>query len=83
MEDEAEMIEDGLIRHRPKRRLILSTQLMQQLFRPPPLAVLSADAISSHETAAYLVARLALGDACSVVPCSGSDSLVPLDNANL
>lgn len=83
VEDEAEMIEDGPIRHRPKRRLILSTQLMQQLFRPPPLAVLSADAISSHETAAYLVARLALGEACSVVPCSGSDSLVPLDNANL
>ncbi|KAI8528836.1 hypothetical protein RHMOL_Rhmol12G0178400 [Rhododendron molle] len=81
--DEAETIDDRLHKLRPKRRLILSTQLMQQLFCPPPLAVLSADASSSYETVAYLVARLALRDACSVIPCSGSDSFVPVDSGNL
>ncbi|KAF7123679.1 hypothetical protein RHSIM_Rhsim12G0151500 [Rhododendron simsii] len=81
--DEAETIDDRLHKLRPKKRLILSTQLMQQLFCPPPLAVLSADASSSYETVAYLVARLALRDACSVIPCSGSDSFVPVDSGNL
>ncbi|CAL5362364.1 unnamed protein product [Camellia sinensis] len=83
VEDEAEMIEDGppVLRH--KRRLILTTQLMQQLFHPPPAAVLSADASSNYETVAYLVARLALGDACSPIPCSGNNSSVPLDSSNL
>lgn len=83
MGDEAETIDDRLCKLRPKRRLILSTQLMQQLFCPPPLAVFSADASSSYETVAYLVARLALRDACSVIPCSGSDSFVPVDSGNL
>ncbi|GFY85368.1 hypothetical protein Acr_04g0001060 [Actinidia rufa] len=65
------MIEDRQPVLRPKRRLILATQSMQQLFRPPPLVVLSAESSSSCETAAYLVARLALGDACSSIPFSG------------
>ncbi|KAK9278620.1 hypothetical protein L1049_028193 [Liquidambar formosana] len=83
VEDEAEMIEDGPPMHRPSRRLILTTQLMQQLLRPPPALVLSADATSNYETVAYFAARLALGDACSLVSCSGSDSSAPLDSGNL
>ena len=77
------MIEDRQPMLRPKRRLILTTLSMQQLFRPPPPVVLSADSSSSCETAAYLVARLALGDACSSIPCSGSNSCVPPDSSNL
>ena len=68
---------------RHKRRLILTTQLMQQLFRPPPRAVLSTDASSNNETVAYLVSKLALGDACNVLPGSGSDFSVPFDSTNL
>ena len=83
MEDEAEVVEDGLLMHRLKRRLILTTQLMQQLLRPPPAAFLSADASSHYESVAYFAARLALGDACSAVFCSGSDTLKPLDSKNL
>ncbi|THG09141.1 hypothetical protein TEA_006380 [Camellia sinensis var. sinensis] len=83
VEDEAEVIEDGLLMLRPKRRLILTTQLMQQLFHPPSAAVLSADASSNCEALDYLVARHTLGDACSLIPCSGSDLCVPLDDTNL
>ncbi|KAL6995094.1 hypothetical protein U1Q18_005230 [Sarracenia purpurea var. burkii] len=78
---EAEMFEDGRLVLRPRRRLILTTQLMQQLFRPPLAAVLSADASSNYETVAYLVTRLALGDACSLIPCSGSDYCMLLDHS--
>ncbi|GFZ17023.1 dentin sialophosphoprotein-like protein [Actinidia rufa] len=81
--DDDEMIEDRQPVLRPKRRLILTTQSMQQLFRPPRPVVISADSSSSCETAAYLVARLALGDACSSIPCSGSNSCVPPDSSNL
>ncbi|XP_057465477.1 uncharacterized protein LOC130755144 [Actinidia eriantha] len=83
LEDEAEVIENGAPMRRHKRRLILTTQLMQQLFRPPPLAVLSTDASSNNETVAYLVSKLALRDACSVFPGSGRDSSVPFDSTNL
>ena len=83
MEDEAEVVEDGLQMLRLKRRLILTKQLMQQLLRPPPAAFLSADASSHYESVAYFVARSALGDACSATFCSGGDTLVPLDGRNL
>uniref|UniRef100_A0A5B7A2T5 Uncharacterized protein n=1 Tax=Davidia involucrata TaxID=16924 RepID=A0A5B7A2T5_DAVIN len=83
IEDEAEMIEDRPPMLKPKRRIILTTQLMQQLLRPPPAAVLSADASSNYESVAYLVARLALGDACSLISCLGSNSHGPLDSTNL
>ncbi|KAJ6875208.1 hypothetical protein NC652_034821 [Populus alba x Populus x berolinensis] len=63
VEDEVEMVEDGLPILRSKRRLILTTQLMQMLLRPPMASILSADAVLHHENAAYFVARSTLGDA--------------------
>ncbi|KAA8541020.1 hypothetical protein F0562_024842 [Nyssa sinensis] len=83
VEDEAEMVEDGPPMLKPKRRLILTTQLMQQLFCPPPAGVLSADASVNHETLAYFVARLALRDACSLISCLGSNSHGHLNNVNI
>lgn len=74
MEDEAEMFEDAQPSLRSKRRLILTTQLMQQLFHAPPAAMLSVDASSQYESAACFVARLALGDACCQISCSGDDA---------
>ncbi|GER53096.1 dentin sialophospho protein [Striga asiatica] len=68
--DDAELNEDGSPLLRSKRRLILTTQLMQQLFRPPPASILSADSSSAHESVTYGASRVALGDACSVVSCS-------------
>ncbi|XAR65525.1 hypothetical protein NMG60_11009674 [Bertholletia excelsa] len=83
MEDEAEMTEDVPPRLRSKRRLVFTTQLMQQLFRPPPATVLSSDASSNYDTVAHVVARLAVVDACSVIPCSGSSSFEPQGSTNL
>ncbi|XP_068653794.1 uncharacterized protein [Aristolochia californica] len=50
LEDEAEMFEDGLYIPRPRRGLILNPQLVQQLLRALPAAILSADATSEYET---------------------------------
>ncbi|KAJ1421832.1 hypothetical protein SESBI_13470 [Sesbania bispinosa] len=74
VEDDAELVEDLPIM-KSKRRLILTTQLMQQLLNPPPAAVLSADLKLHHDSVVYSVARLVLGDACSSVSWSGSDTI--------
>ncbi|KAM1340448.1 hypothetical protein TB2_039139 [Malus domestica] len=85
VEDETEITEDGPPILRSKRRMVLTTQLMQQLLRPPSAAVLSADASSCYGSVAYFASRLSLGDACSAISCSGSDAQtpLPLDNINL
>ncbi|CDP02310.1 unnamed protein product [Coffea canephora] len=63
--DEAEMVEYVFPISRAKKRLLSTTQLTQKIFRPAPI-VLSPDAFSNAETMIYFVARLALGDACSM-----------------
>ncbi|KAF1867548.1 hypothetical protein Lal_00049977 [Lupinus albus] len=75
VEDDAELVED-LPTVKSKRRLVFTTQLMQQLINPPAAAVLSADVKLDHESVVYSVLRLVLGDACSSVSWSGSDTLV-------
>ncbi|XP_060172589.1 uncharacterized protein LOC132603509 [Lycium barbarum] len=72
VEEDIDFIEHGPLRLKVKRRLILTTQLIQQLFRPPPSAILFSDANSEYENAAYSFSRLALGDACSMVSCSNA-----------
>lgn len=64
---------------RSKRRLILTTQLMQQLFCPPPATILSAVASSEYESVAYAISRVALGDACSSISTSSNPGLSPDD----
>ncbi|XVE56830.1 hypothetical protein DITRI_Ditri04bG0042200 [Diplodiscus trichospermus] len=83
VEDEPEMVEDWPPVLRSKRRLILTTQLMQQLLRAPPRVVLSADASKNCETVAYFVARSVLGDACSTAYIPESDTAVPPDSRNI
>ncbi|KAG8379261.1 hypothetical protein BUALT_Bualt07G0070200 [Buddleja alternifolia] len=78
----AELIEDGPSVLKSKRRLIMTSQLMQQLLRPAPATILSSDASSNYEIVSYAVSRMALGDACSTVSHS-SDLDVPRDSTNL
>ncbi|XP_022886365.1 uncharacterized protein LOC111402360 isoform X2 [Olea europaea var. sylvestris] len=73
--EDIDLIEDGLQLLRSKRRLILTTQLMQQLICPPPVAVLSSDASSDYESVAYSVSRIALGEACSAVSHSSNSDV--------
>lgn len=66
MENEAELVEDLAPMHRAKRRLTKTTQIMQQIIRPAPAVIVSADAFSNCDSVVYFVARLALGDACNM-----------------
>ncbi|XP_010423156.1 PREDICTED: uncharacterized protein LOC104708309 [Camelina sativa] len=68
---------------RSKRRLIYSTQLMQQLFSPPPARVISLVANSNYEFVAYNAARAALGDACSSSGTNRSECFSPPNDSNL
>ncbi|XP_028763510.1 uncharacterized protein LOC114721808 [Neltuma alba] len=83
VDDDADVIEDVPPIVKSKRRLVLTTQLVQQLFNPPPAAVLSADIKLHHESVVYTVARLALGDSCSSVSWSGRDKLVHMGSRNI
>ncbi|XVE68292.1 hypothetical protein DITRI_Ditri09bG0055800 [Diplodiscus trichospermus] len=66
VEDEVEILEDMHPMLRSKRRLVVTTQLMQLLFLPPPASILRADAISNYDSVSYFVSRVALGDACGL-----------------
>ncbi|KAL6587560.1 hypothetical protein OROMI_000538 [Orobanche minor] len=60
------IVEEMLPVTRAKRRLISSTQLMQQVFRPAPIIILCSDASPNCDCVAYFAARLALRDAWSL-----------------
>lgn len=79
----AEMVEEAQPLVRFKRRLVLATQLVQQLFMPPPAAILSADATSNYDSVAYFAAKLALGDACNLASCSRSDSALSSEGCDM
>ncbi|XP_044484573.1 LOW QUALITY PROTEIN: uncharacterized protein LOC123210342 [Mangifera indica] len=83
VEDETELIEDGPPALRSKIRLILTTQLMQQVFSPPPGKLLSSDASSYYESVTYFFARSTLGDACSTISSSRTDTAAHPDSGNL
>eukprot|EP01018_Ginkgo_biloba_P010539 Gb_16170 [translate_table: standard] len=51
---------------RAKRRLILASQLMQQLVPPLPAVVMGGKATVEHESATYILAKTSLGDACKL-----------------
>ncbi|KAF9624170.1 hypothetical protein IFM89_008108 [Coptis chinensis] len=72
VEEEPESADDGQSVIRPKRRLIYTTQLMQQVLRPAPAEFLSAKAISGYEAVTYSVSKSALGEACSLISSSYS-----------
>ncbi|KAJ8752724.1 hypothetical protein K2173_007034 [Erythroxylum novogranatense] len=80
VEEETEMLEDGVLRSR--RRLILTTQLMQLLFHPPLASIMSADAVSHCESVSNFAARTTMGNACSAL-CTGTDTPVQSQSGNI
>nr|GEZ75650.1 hypothetical protein [Tanacetum cinerariifolium] len=58
-------VSPSMVHH--KKRIILIKQLMQVLFRPVLAGILSDDDVACYNTVTYFAARLALGDACSLV----------------
>ncbi|EFH49593.1 hypothetical protein ARALYDRAFT_487630, partial [Arabidopsis lyrata subsp. lyrata] len=77
----ATLLEDGPPT-RSKRRLIYTTQLMQQLFRPLPDRVKVLVASSNYEFVTYTAARAALGDACSSTSTDRVEGFSPPNNSN-
>jgi len=65
-----------------KRRLVYTTQLMQQLCSPPPARVITLVASSNYEFVAYTAARGALGDACSSSSTDRSEGFWPPNISN-
>nr|GLL22139.1 uncharacterized protein LOC109193549 isoform X1 [Ipomoea trifida] len=83
VEEDVDFNENCPSRVRARRRLILTTQLMQQLFRPPPMTILSANSSVEYEAVAYSASRLALGDACGVVSRPNSDQSMAAEGSEL
>ncbi|THU65946.1 hypothetical protein C4D60_Mb05t08990 [Musa balbisiana] len=72
--DEAESIEDGPSNFQPRRRLILTTQMIQQLLPAVPPAIINVEATSAYERSTYYVAKSTLADACSQISSFERDS---------
>ncbi|KAJ0099754.1 hypothetical protein Patl1_21721 [Pistacia atlantica] len=83
IQDEVDILEDVPPVFRSKRRLVLTTQLMQQLLRPAPESILSADVASHYDSVIYSVSRLALGDACSLTYYPRNDLLEFMDDSSM
>ncbi|XP_010939435.1 uncharacterized protein [Elaeis guineensis] len=83
VEEEFEIVENGPSIARLRRRLVFTTQLMQQLIPSVPAMFLKADATASYGSLAYFVAKLALGDACSLISCLGNDSHMLLNDRKM
>uniref|UniRef100_A0A7N0UZE8 Uncharacterized protein n=2 Tax=Kalanchoe fedtschenkoi TaxID=63787 RepID=A0A7N0UZE8_KALFE len=64
--NDAELLKAGQSLFRPRKRLLLTTRLMQKLLSPAPQVILFRDAASAYESVTYIVARLSLGDACNL-----------------
>ncbi|CAI0431682.1 unnamed protein product [Linum tenue] len=83
VEDDGEIVYDGPPAIKSKKRLMLTTQLMQILLHPPPSWVMSAHATSQYDSAAHCVARLTLGDVCCSVNGSASHASPPSKSGNI
>ncbi|VFQ82140.1 unnamed protein product [Cuscuta campestris] len=79
VEEDVDLNENAPPRHRARRRLVLSTQLLQQVFPPPPKMILSANSYAEYEAVAYSVSRLVLGDACGMVSRSNDNPSMGAD----
>ncbi|XWS30174.1 hypothetical protein CRYUN_Cryun24cG0095000 [Craigia yunnanensis] len=83
VEDEVEILEDVHPMHRSKRRLVLTTQLMQLLLHPAPTSILREDATSNYDSVSYFVSRVTLGDACSVSCVVRNNVQLSSDNSDM
>ncbi|PQQ13402.1 uncharacterized protein Pyn_31990 [Prunus yedoensis var. nudiflora] len=81
--DEFEMFEDGHQILRSKRRLICTTQFLQHLLGPAPASILSADASLYYDSVIYFVAKLSLGDACSLTCSKRNSAHMPPNDGNM
>ncbi|CAD6202626.1 unnamed protein product [Miscanthus lutarioriparius] len=80
--DESETPDDAPLNYLPRKRLILTTQLIQQLLPAIPATILRAQAVSAYESATYNLSMLTLRDACSMASSSLYNSCSPVEDEN-
>ncbi|KAI4983190.1 hypothetical protein ZWY2020_023682 [Hordeum vulgare] len=78
-EDDPENLEDAPVTYLPRKRLIMTTKLIQEVFSAIPARVLRAQAVSAYESATYNIAMVTLGDTCII---SSDNSRALADNEN-
>ncbi|EMS68616.1 hypothetical protein TRIUR3_10733 [Triticum urartu] len=78
-EDDPESLEDAPVNFLPRKRLIMTTKLIQEVFPAIPARVLRAQAVSAYESATYNIAMFTLGDTCII---SSDNSRALADNEN-
>ncbi|PWZ06977.1 hypothetical protein Zm00014a_016369 [Zea mays] len=79
--DEAETPDDAPLNYLPRKRLILTSQLIQQLLPAIPATILRAQAVSAYGSATYTLSMLTLRDACSMAS-SSYNSCSPVEDEN-
>lgn len=79
--DEAET-QDDTLNYLPRKRLILTTQLIQQLLPAIPATILREQSVSTYESATYTLSMSTLRDACSMASSSSYNSCSPMDDEN-
>ncbi|KAK4799951.1 hypothetical protein SAY86_025316 [Trapa natans] len=82
LEGELEKIKYDWPKLQARRRLLLSTHLMQQLLRSPPASMLSVDASLTYDSLTYSVAQVMIGNACSPTDIHKSDPCRATDSSN-
>lgn len=83
IEDDTETFDDVPSTIRSRKRLILATQLMQQILPPVPAKLLFEGSMMSYEKVIYYLTKLTLGEVCGVVSSLGSDSGSELETKNM
>ncbi|KAI4365864.1 hypothetical protein MLD38_021811 [Melastoma candidum] len=83
VDNESDSIEGGASAMKPRRRLLLSTQLMQLLLQPSPAAFLCGDAMVNVENLVYCVTRKTLGDACNWISFTNANPSVHSDDEKM
>uniref|UniRef100_A0ACD5TW53 Uncharacterized protein n=1 Tax=Avena sativa TaxID=4498 RepID=A0ACD5TW53_AVESA len=78
-EDDPESLEDSPLNYLPRKRLIVTTRLIQEVFPAIPARVLRAQAVSAYESATYNIALVTLGDTCII---SSDNSRAITNNEN-
>lgn len=78
-EDDPESLEDSPLNYLPRKRLIVTTRLIQDVFPAIPARILRAQAASAHESATYNIAMVTLRDTCII---SSDNSRAIADNEN-
>ncbi|KAG0464739.1 hypothetical protein HPP92_018903 [Vanilla planifolia] len=79
IEDDLEIMDELTPITRSNRRLVLTTQLIQQLIPPVPAKFLFTNAVASYEKIIYYITKLTLGEVCGLLSTLQSEYCLQLE----